>query len=139
MYLLDTNVVSELRKVPAGKAHPNVVAWADNIPSSTMFLSAITLLELKTGALLIERRDRVQGDLLLRWIADSVLPSFEGRILSVDSEIALRCAQLQIPDPQPYVDSLIAATALVHRLTVVTRNVADFAMTGVSLFNPWLS
>jgi len=131
MYLLDTNVVSELRKVSTRKAHPNVTAWANSVPTETLFLSAITILELETGALLMERKDRVQAKFLRTWLTDIVLPAFKGRVLQIDTEVALRCAQLQVPTTRPYVDSLIAATALVHRLSVVTRNVGEFVPTGV--------
>jgi toxin FitB len=139
MHLLDTNVVSELRKVATGKAHPHVAEWANSVPAETLFLSAITILELQTGALLMERKDPIQGNFLRLWLTDTVLPAFQGRILQIDTEIALRCAQLQVPTTRPYADSLIAATALVHRLTVVTRNVADFLPTGVNVLNPWQS
>jgi predicted nucleic acid-binding protein len=137
MYLLDTNVVSELRKVSSGRAHPRVALWDASTPAATQFLSAITILELETGVLLMERKDRIQGNLLRRWLTDRVLPTFEGRIVQVDTEVALRCAQFQVPPTRPYGDALIAATALVHGLTVVTRNVADFAPTGVPVLNPW--
>jgi toxin FitB len=137
MYLLDTNVVSELRKISSGRAHPRLASWDMSTPAATQFLSVITILELETGALLMERKDRIQGNLLRRWLTDRVVPAFEGRILPVDTEVALRCAQLQVPLTRPYGDSLIAATALVHGLTVVTRNVADFAPTGVPVLNPW--
>jgi toxin FitB len=137
MYLLDTNVVSELRKVATHEANPNVTAWANGVTAETLFVSAITILELETGTLLMERKDRIQGNFLRVWLTENVLPAFEGRILQIDTEIALRCAQLQVPTSRPYVDSLIAATALVHRLTVVTRNVADFLPTGATVLNPW--
>lgn len=139
MYLLDTNVVSELRKAKAGKADENVAAWAGSAPATSLFLSAITILELEMGVLLIERRDPAQGTLLRTWLDAHVLPAFAGRILPVDTAVAQRCAKLHVPDPRSDRDALIAATALVHGMTVVTRNMADFAATGVELFNPWLS
>jgi predicted nucleic acid-binding protein len=137
MYLLDTNVVSELRKAKSGKADKNVKAWADSVSVTSLFLSSITILELETGILLIERRDSIQGALLRTWLDSHVLPAFSGRILSVDVVVAQRCAKLHVPDPRADRDSLIAATALVHGMTVVTRNVADFEPTGVEIFNPW--
>lgn len=135
MYLLDTNVVSELRK--AGKADKNVSAWAESVPANSLFLSAITILELETGILLIERRDPKQGAMLRNWLNTQVLPAFANRILPVDVAVAQRCAKLHVPDPRADRDSLIAATALVHGMAVVTRNVADFELTGVEIFNPW--
>lgn len=137
MYLLDTNVVSELRKARAGKADKNVKAWADGVSATSLFLSVITILELETGILLIERRDPTQGAVLRTWLDSHVLPAFSGRILAIDVAVAQRCAKLHIPDPRADRDSLIAATALVHGMTVVTRNVLDFEPTGVEIFNPW--
>ena len=137
MFVLDTNVVSELRKATTGKARPGVVAWAASVPVGALFLSAISILELETGILLRERRDALQGNILRIWFAEHVLPAFSGRILAVDCAVALRCAQLHIPDPRFERDALIAATALVHGMSVVTRNVGDFASTGVAIINPW--
>ncbi len=137
MYLLDTNVISELRKAKSGKANSKVTAWAESVAANSLFLSAITILELETGVLLVERRDPPQGAILRAWLESRVLPAFSGRILSVDTAVALRCAKLHVPDPRSDRDALIAATALVHGLTVVTRNVADFEVTGTELFNPW--
>ena len=137
MYLLDTNVISELRKARAGKADPKVVAWAERVPTPSLFLSVITLLELETGLLLIERRDPLQGAILRRWLETQVLLAFSERILAVDTAVARRCARLHVPDPRSDRDALIAATALVHDLTVVTRNIADFESTGVRIINPW--
>ena len=137
MYLLDTNIVSELRKAKGSKANKNIKAWAETVSVASMFLSAITVLELETGILLIERRDPTQGAILRTWLDAHVLPTFSGRILAVDTAVAQRCAKLHVPDPRAYRDALIAATALVHGMTVVTRNVADFESTGVEIFNPW--
>jgi len=137
MFLLDTNVVSELRKAPRGRADPGVVAWAQSVPSSSLYLSVISLLELEQGVLQLQRRDPAQGAILRRWLAEQVLPAFQGRVLAVDVPVVLRCAALHVPDRRAERDSLIAATALVHGLTVVTRNVADFEDSGVVLLNPW--
>lgn len=137
MYLLDTNVVSELRKAKTGKADKNVVAWAGGVPATRLFLSAITILELETGILLVERRDPQQAAVLRAWLDGQVLPSFAGRILAVDTAVAQRCAKLHVPDPRSDRDALIAATALVHGMAVATRNVADFEPTGVGIVNPW--
>jgi predicted nucleic acid-binding protein len=137
MYLLDTNVISEFRKVSLGKADRDVTAWAKNVSAESMFLSAICVLELELGTLLMERRDARQGSILRSWIEDYVMPSFAGRILVVDTPVAIKGAALQVPNPRSYRDALIAATALVHGMTVVTRNVKDFDSTGVTILNPW--
>ena len=137
MFLLDTNVVSELRKVRSGKADARVSAWADSVDAAELYLSAITVQELEIGVLLVERRDPAQGALLRTWLDAHVLPAFSGRILAVDTAVARRSARLHVPDPRPVRDGLIAATALVHGMTVVTRNVADFTPTGVATFDPW--
>ena len=137
MFILDTNVVSELRKVRAGKADAQVARWADSIDAGSLYLSAITVLELEIGVLQIERRDTKQGAALRAWLDDYVLPEFAARVLPVDTAVARRCARLNVPDPRAERDALIAATALVHSMTVVTRNLADFEQTGVPLLNPW--
>ena len=137
MFLLDTNVVSELRKIRLGRADKNVAQWADSVDATQLFLSVITAQELEVGVLLAERRDPPQGAVLRAWLENHVLPAFEGRILPVDLKIAKRSAALHLPDPRPAMDSLIAATALVRGMTLVTRNVADFQSTGVAVFNPW--
>ncbi len=135
MFLLDTNVVSELRRPE--KASPRVRAWASATPVASVFLSSITVLELELGVLLAERRDATQGAVLRAWLDGQLLPRFAGRILSVDTAVALQCARLHVPDPRAHRDALIAATAIVHGMTVATRNVADFAPTGVRIFDPW--
>jgi predicted nucleic acid-binding protein len=139
MYLLDTNVVSEIRKIKSGRADAHVEAWIGSAKRSILFVSVVSILELETGAGLKERRDLRQGRALRIWLEQQVLPFFEGRILPIDLEVARRCAPLHVPDPRSGVDALIAATALVHRMTVVTRNTADFAAMKVSVFNPWKS
>ncbi|WP_458130691.1 PIN domain-containing protein [Pseudomonas sp. R3-41] len=135
MFLLDTNVISELRKSQADK---NVQAWARSVPAPSLYVSAITVLELETGVLRFERKDPTQGSRLRAWLDDHVLPAFAGRILAVDRAVALRCARLHVPGRSNECDALIAATALVHGLTVVTRNVSDFQGCGVAVLNPWV-
>jgi predicted nucleic acid-binding protein len=137
MFLLDINVVSELRKIRLGKADANVAAWADSVESRDLYLSVITVQELETGVLLAERRDPAQGAVLRAWLNDQVLPAFAGRVLPVDTAVALRSARLHVPNQRPVLDALIAATALVHGMTVATRNVADFEQTGARTINPW--
>src|SRR5262245_8393498 len=134
MFLLDTNIVSELRRPE--KADPAIVTWAGTLPAASLFLSVISILEIEVGARRIERRDSAQGAILRAWIDNQILPRFEGRILAIDSAVALRCAQLHVPDPRAERDALIAATALVHGLTIVTRNVSDFEPMGVAVLNP---
>lgn len=137
MYLLDTNVVSELRKAGSKKANKNVVNWASNVSSSKLFISVITVFELEIGVLQIERRDSEQGAVLRSWLNLHVLPSFSERIISLDISVAQRCARLHVPNPKSDRDAMIAATALVHDMTIVTRNIDDFVSTGVQLLNPW--
>ena len=138
MFVLDTNVVSELRKARHGKADACVVDWADQADAPTLYISAITVLELEMGVLQVERRDARQGAALRAWLNDRVLVEFTDRVLTIDTAVARRCARLHVPDPRAERDALIAATALVHGMTVVTRNTADFVPTGVALLNPWV-
>jgi toxin FitB len=137
MYLLDTNVISELRK--ATLADAAVRDWASEPSLGTVYLSTMSLMELEIGVLRIERRDEPQGKRLRTWLEQSVVGEFQGRILGIDSLIARACAKLHVPDPRPERDALIAATALVNGLIVVTRNTADFEPMGVRLLNPWLA
>ena len=139
MYLLDTNVVAEMRKGRTRKADRNVIAWADSVPAVRLFLSVISVLEIEIGVLLAERRDLAQGAVLRSWLDLHVMTAFAGRILPVDTAVVRRCAGLHVPDKRPDRDALIAATALVHGMTVVTRNVSDFTPTGVTIVNPWIS
>ncbi len=138
-FLLDTNVVSELRKIGDGKADPNVVAWIEAEDAIRFYISAITILELERGVLGVQRRDARQGARLRSWLDDHVRPEFAGRILPIDDAVATRCAHLHVPDRRNEADALIAATALVRNLTVVTRNVKDFEGTGVIVVDPWLA
>jgi predicted nucleic acid-binding protein len=135
MFLLDTNVISELRRPDRGD--PLVVRWATSISPLAQFLSSVTILELEVGALSIRRKDLAQGEALWTWIRHKVLPEFAGRILPFSVETSLLCAPLHVPDRRPPRDAMIAATALEHHLTVATRNVRDFAPMGVPLLNPW--
>jgi predicted nucleic acid-binding protein len=137
MFVIDTNVVSELRR--PSKAHPNVLAWARRSTVASHFISVITVLELELGALQTARKDTKQGTALREWIDEQILLQFDGHILAIDTAVARRCARLHVPDPHSERDALIAATALVHGMTVVTRNVRDFERTGVATFNPWVA
>ena len=137
MYLLDTNVISELRKAGDGKADANVITWLSSVDAATFYLSAVTVMEIELGILRIERRDPAQGGRLRAWMNNHILPEFVDRTLSVDTTVALRCAALHVPDPCSERDAFIAATALVHGMTIVTRNTVDFKSTSVPLLNPW--
>ncbi|MGQ0467884.1 MAG: type II toxin-antitoxin system VapC family toxin [Sporichthyaceae bacterium] len=138
MFLLDTNVVSELRKVASGRADPAVAEWARATPSSELFVSVVTLHELELGVLLAERADPGRGAVLRRWLTEGVLPAFEDRCADVDLAVVRRSVGFHVPDPAPFRDALIAGTALVHGLTVATRNVRDFRrFDGLDLIDPW--
>jgi predicted nucleic acid-binding protein len=138
MFVLDTNVVSELRKVRSGKANPGVAAWAEQVASAQLFISAITIHELEHGVLLMERSDPAQGALLRAWLDQSVAAAFKNRVLPVDERVARRAAALHVPDPAPFRDALIGATALVNDMTVVTRDLKDFQrFDALDLINPW--
>ena len=137
MYLLDTNVVSELRKAKTARIDPHVALWASQAAAAALFISVMTVLEIDQGVLMLHRRDPEQAAVLQRWFEAHVLPAFAGRVLAIDTAVARCCARLHVPDPQGERDALIAATALVHGMTVVTRNIADFTPTGVATLNPW--
>jgi hypothetical protein len=136
MYVLDTHVISELRQGKPNQS-PEVRAWAASMPASQLFLSAICILELEKGVLALERRTPPQGSALRVWLA-GVRAAFAGRILPFTDNTAMLCAAMHVPNPRSDRDAMIAATALEHGMTVVTRNMADFAGTGVQLLNPFV-
>ena len=138
MYLLDTNVVSELRKVGAGTGNRSVSRWSRSVEVAELFLSVVTIEEIEVGVLRIERQDPAQGKRFRTWLEEQVLPTFENRILPVDLQVARICASLHVPNPRPIRDAMIGATALAQRLTLVTRNTVDFEPMGVELVNPWV-
>ena len=135
MYVLDTNVISELRRPK--RADPMVVAWVRSAPLADLFTTSINLMELRTGALRLIFRQDPRGHIIQDWIENFVISSFKDRILAIDEAVGMRCAELHVPITRPYRDSLIAATALMHRMTVVTRNLTDFEPMGVATLNPW--
>ena len=137
MFLLDTNVISELR---VGKANPSTAVrhWAGSVPGNQLYLSAVSILELETGVLLMERRDAQQGQALRSWL-QGVLKEFSSQVLPFGSTMAILCAAMHVPDRRPDRDAIIAATAKEHGYTIATRNTADFGACGVRLFNPWLT
>lgn len=136
MFVIDTNVLSALRR--PYKIPPQVARWAESVDVDDVFISAISILEIEIGVLAKARTDPKQGEMLRAWLETDVLERFADRILPVDTAVARRCAPLHIPDRRPDRDALIAATALVHGMKVVTRNVADFEATGIILVNPWI-
>ncbi|UWU25480.1 type II toxin-antitoxin system VapC family toxin (plasmid) [Rhizobium sp. CB3060] len=137
MLLLDTNVMSELRKVASGKADPNVVVWNETVDPAETFISSVVLHELEIGVRLVEHNDAVAGRVLRNWLENTVLTAFSGRILPLDEAAAVQAARWHVPNPKPINDAYIAATAFTRRMTLVTRNVKDFEGMGVALVNPW--
>jgi predicted nucleic acid-binding protein len=132
-YLIDSNVLSELRKP---KRVEQVTGWFRRVTPSELFTSVLVLAELRRGSLLVRRRDPASADHLDRWISD-LEAAFEDRVLAVSSAVADRWAELMVPDPVPVIDGLLAATALVHGHTLVTRNTKDVARTGVNVLDPF--
>ena len=137
MLLLDTNVVSELRKVASGKADANVAVWNETVDPAETFISSVVLHELEIGVRLVEHNDAAAGKVLRNWLENAVLLAFSGRILPLDEAAAVQAAKWHVPNPKPINDAYIAATALTRRMTLVTRNIKDFDGMGVALVNPW--
>lgn len=137
MFLLDTNVLSELRKAGSGRADPHVVSWANGQSVTSLFISSITILEIEMGILQLQRKDPRQAAVFSTWLESHVLSAFASRVLAFDTASALRCAQLHVPDPKSERDAMIAATALVHDLTLVTGNIKDFQHINIRLLDPW--
>ncbi len=133
-YLLDTNVVSELRK--ADRSDPHVSAWYSSVTSAQKFLSVLTVGEIRRGIESIRRRDTLSAQALEVWLA-KLMAKHSGRVLPVNETIAELWGRLNVPDPLPVIDGLLAATAMVHGLTLVTRNVDDVKRTGVPYINPF--
>lgn len=137
MYLLDTNIISEMRRLPKNKADVGVAAWAKNVNSHTFYTNPVVMMELERGVLRLERKDLMQGQILRHWFENTVKPAFQHRILLIDTDTAKICADLHIPNLTPENDAWIASTALQHNLILVTRNTADFQDMGVRLLNPF--
>lgn len=133
-YLVDTNFLSELRR--GSRADPGVVRWLNSVPTDDWAVSVVTDYELEVGLLGLQRRDPTQASELRRWVTD-VRESYESRLLPVTSEIGRVCATIQVPNRRQLPDALIAATALHHGLTVITRNARDFDVPGLAVINPF--
>lgn len=129
-YLLDTNVLSDARR----RTHPELNEWIAGQPRTSLSISVVTLLELERGVLRLERRDFHAGMHLRSWLTD-IATAFSGSVLAVDEHVACYAARLHVPDPMPEMDALIAATALQHELTLVTRIIRDFQSSGVNLLD----
>lgn len=133
-FLLDTNVVSELRRGPA--ANPGVIDWFDSQSPRELFLSAITVGEIRQGIEQLRARDTRQSAFLDRWLK-GLVEFYEDRLLYVDGDVAEEWGRLRARRGAPVIDTLLAATARVHELTIVTRNTRDFRSLDVSVLNPW--
>jgi toxin FitB len=138
MFLLDTNVLSETRKLAKGIGSDQVKEWFTAQQSQDLYISVISLFEIERGILLLQRRDKPQAAILQKWFAQKLKPEFKSQTLGIDERIASECAALHVPDPKPYMDALIAATARVHDFTLITRNTKDFEPMGARCINPWV-
>lgn len=137
MYLLDTNIISESRKLGTSRIDPRAARWFAQVDVETTFVSAMTIFELERGVQQMERRDATQGSALRRWLDDQIMTAYENRTLPLSRAVALVCAGLHIPDPKSERDAWIAATAIDAELTLISRNVSDFANMSVELINPF--
>ena len=137
MYLLDTNIVSELRKLETGKIHPQVYRWIKSNGFTHTYISAVTLAEIQTGILSLARKDKAQEASLDNWFTNRLLPAYRTKTLPVDAKVALIYAQLNVPNKRPINDAHIAATAIAHKLKLVTRNIQDFQGIPITLENPF--
>ena len=137
MFLLDTNIISESRKLGTLRVDQKAALWLASVDVEASFISAMTLFELERGVQQMERRDAKQGAVLRRWLDDQIMVTYENRTLPLSRDVALICASLHIPDPKSERDAWIAATAINAELTLVSRNVSDFANMGVMLLNPF--
>ena len=137
MFLLDTNVISDMRKIDSGRADSHVSTWIDELDASDFYVSVVTLAELDYCIRFKHRRYPNQSLFLRRWFNHSVLPFFEDRIVTIDFQVAMKYSEINVPNHLPDRDSWIAATALVHNFVVVTRNTKDFEASGVALYTPW--
>lgn len=135
MYLLDTNVVSELRKIQS--KHSAFNDWYKTIDPQTCYLSSLTIFEIRKGILLKSLKDPQQAEILQHWFNERLIPHFHGRVLDFTADMAEIMAKLHVPNPAPFADSIIASTALYYDLTVITRNIQDFQNLGVKLINPF--
>ena len=137
MFLLDTNIVSESRKLGTSRVDACAAQWFSRVDVETTFVSAMTIFELERGVQQMERRDAKQGSVLRRWLDDQIMTAYENRTLPLSRAVALICAGLHIPDPKSERDAWIAATAIDAGLTLATRNVGDFESMGVGLIDPF--
>jgi toxin FitB len=134
MYLLDTHILLELRKARSGQTDPGLVSWAASVLRHNLFISALSVLEIETSLSQLETRDRPAALSLQTWLDEQVMTAFEGRILSIDTIVVRKRRQINLTDPR---DALLAATASVHGLTLVTRNAQAFKSGRIKTFNPW--
>lgn len=138
MYLFDTNIISELRKMSNSKIDPNVSNWIAQICPEDTYISVISIMEMRAGIMQKMRKDLIQGNYLQHWYDNVMLPAYQGRILPITAKVATICAELHVPNKRPTNDALIAATAMAHNYTLVTRNTKDFQGLKMKLFNPFL-